>query len=214
MEDNEKIKQRYELLKMARTLLNEDYVNRRAEDHNKWVAENEVSWRTKRRNIPYPPFAKYPTDKDIISAAANLYNFIHIEPDNDEHTSTVIHSVEVASPPPAPVSAPPIAPPVMVPHNDSVIDRVPIDKVPVPKPVEQELNIVDETPAPAPTSTSSAESDVLQALRDKVDPTDTLSSLLINSAIQLEKQKKESTMDNVKKYLPGWVRRTDGNVNE
>lgn len=79
MEDAEKIKQRFELLKMAREILNEDYINRRAEDHNKWVAENEESWRTRRRNIPYPPFAQYPTDEEIVRAASNLYHFIYGE---------------------------------------------------------------------------------------------------------------------------------------
>lgn len=77
MENIDKVKQRFELLKMAREILNEDYINRRAEDHNKWVAENEELWRTKRRNLPYPPFAKYPTDEEIVRAAANLYDFIY-----------------------------------------------------------------------------------------------------------------------------------------
>lgn len=80
MEDKEQISQRFELLKMARELLNEDYINRRAEDHNRWIAENEELWRTARRNVPYPPFAQYPTDEAIIQAALNLYNFIHAEP--------------------------------------------------------------------------------------------------------------------------------------
>lgn len=81
MDSSEQIKQRFELLKIARELLNEEYINRRAEDHNKWVAENEESWRTRRRNIPYPPFAQYPTDEEVVRAASNLYNFIYgIEP--------------------------------------------------------------------------------------------------------------------------------------
>lgn len=79
MEDNEKIKQRYELLKMARELLNEDYINRRAEDHNKWVAENEEMWRTRRRNVPYPAFTEYPRDDEIVKAARNLYDFIYCD---------------------------------------------------------------------------------------------------------------------------------------
>lgn len=77
MDDTEKIKQRFELIKMARELLNEEYINKRAEDHNKWVAENEESWRTRRRNIPYPPFAQYPTDEEVVRTASNLYNFIY-----------------------------------------------------------------------------------------------------------------------------------------
>ena len=79
MEEKDKIRQRLELLKMARDLLNENYINKRAEDHNKWVVENDAMWRTWRRQAPYPPFAEYPTDEDIVKAARNLYKFIYEE---------------------------------------------------------------------------------------------------------------------------------------
>ena len=105
MEDKDKIKQRFELLKMARELLNEDYINRRAEDHNKWVADNDESWRTTRRNIPYPPFAQYTTDEEIVRAAANLYNFIY-NTDSYAPVQSVITASAVEEPAPAPAPAP------------------------------------------------------------------------------------------------------------
>jgi hypothetical protein len=98
MDDTDKIKQRFELLKIARDLLNEDYINRRAEDHNKWVAENEESWRTRRRNIPYPPFAQYPTDDEIVRAATNLYNFIY-STDNKTINNDISSSILKEQPP-------------------------------------------------------------------------------------------------------------------
>ena len=70
---------KFELLKMARELLNEEYINRRAEDHNKWVAESDMAWKTRRIKLPYPPFAQYPTEIEIIAKAAGLYSFLSAE---------------------------------------------------------------------------------------------------------------------------------------
>jgi len=77
MSDAEDTKQRLELLKMARVLLNEEYINRRAEDHNKWLADCDVAWREQRIKLPYPPFAPYPSEEQIVSKALTLYEFIN-----------------------------------------------------------------------------------------------------------------------------------------
>jgi len=69
--------QKLELLKMARQLLNEEYINRRAEDHNAWLAKCDEAWRTRRVKLPYPPFAPYPTEEQIVAKALTLYNFIN-----------------------------------------------------------------------------------------------------------------------------------------
>ena len=45
-------KHRMEVLRMARQLLNEEYINKRAEDHNRWLAESDVAWRTKGIKLP------------------------------------------------------------------------------------------------------------------------------------------------------------------
>lgn len=82
MSDIEQTKQRLELLKMARTLLNEEYINRRAEDHNKWLAECDESWRTRRIKLPYPSFAPYPSEAEIVAKALTLYGFVN--PDHNK----------------------------------------------------------------------------------------------------------------------------------
>lgn len=68
---------RLELVKMSRELLLEEYINKRAEDHNAWLAESEVHWRKTGTKLPYPAFAKYPTDEDIVGRAVTMYNFIN-----------------------------------------------------------------------------------------------------------------------------------------
>jgi hypothetical protein len=77
--------QKLELLKMARQLLNEEYINRRAEDHNKWLADCDEAWRTRRVKLPYPPFAPYPTEEQIVAKALALYNFIN--PDDSKNNT-------------------------------------------------------------------------------------------------------------------------------
>lgn len=67
---------RLELLKMARELLNEEYINRRAEDHNKWVADCDVARSKNELRVPYPPFAPYPSETEIVAKAVTLYNFV------------------------------------------------------------------------------------------------------------------------------------------
>jgi hypothetical protein len=69
--------QKLELLKMARQLLNEEYINRRAEDHNAWLANCDEAWRTRRIKLPYPPFAPYPTEEQIVAKALTLYTFVN-----------------------------------------------------------------------------------------------------------------------------------------
>lgn len=82
MSEVEQTKHRLELLKMARELLNEEYINRRAQDHNTWVAQCDELWKTKKIKLPYPAFAPYPTESEIVAKALTLYNFVN-PPAND-----------------------------------------------------------------------------------------------------------------------------------
>ena len=88
--DIELAKHRMEVLKMARTLLNEEYINRRAEDHNRWLAEADQVWKTRRERLPYPPFAPYPTEAQILERAEQLLKFVEdTEPEVKESAESV-----------------------------------------------------------------------------------------------------------------------------
>jgi hypothetical protein len=76
---------------MARTLLNEEYINKRAEDHNKWLADADLVWKTRRERLPYPPFAPYPTEAQILERAEQLLKFVV-----DDKESEVEEPVEQA----------------------------------------------------------------------------------------------------------------------
>lgn len=132
---------RLEILKMARELLNEEYINRRAEDHNKWLAECDVVWRTKGIKLPYPPFAPYPSEAEILAKAASLYNFV------EEKPKATTPPVDLASAPspwvtyltPTPPVETPVSPPVVEPEpSPPTVSTEPVPEQPVATAVSNE----------------------------------------------------------------------------
>ncbi len=219
MDDFEKIKQRFELLKMARELLNDEYINKRAEDHNKWVAENEENWRTKHRSLPYPPFTEYPTDEEIVRTASNLYNFIYGQSPGNIGPEPIIETksddIPVGDTPHTQENELPqasIMPEVI--HLHEIYEK------PNRPPEIQQTEIKQDASAIESTESDIKESTIdsihtpleeIMLLRNKVDETDALTKLLVDGTITTELSKKELTtsMSNMKKLLPGWVRRSE-----
>ena len=78
---------RLELLKMARELANEEYINKRAEDHNAWLAQVDVVWRTRGVKLAYPAFVPFPTEAEIVAKAITLYSFVKA-PDTPDTPAT------------------------------------------------------------------------------------------------------------------------------
>lgn len=70
----EELKKRAELLKIARQLLNKDYINRRAQQHQLWITNSETSWKATRSLLPYPPTTLYPSEEEVVAKALELYN--------------------------------------------------------------------------------------------------------------------------------------------
>jgi hypothetical protein len=74
-----------EILKMARELVLNEYTDRRAQDHNKWLADFESVWKNTRVRLPYPDIPPYPTETEIVKRAQTLMDFIH-----DNYTQTTV----------------------------------------------------------------------------------------------------------------------------
>ena len=74
---NEEIIQRFEILKMAREMLNQEYTFKRATDHNKWLVDSHEAWTKYQKALPHPPFEPYPTEAKVLDAAETLYNFVY-----------------------------------------------------------------------------------------------------------------------------------------
>jgi hypothetical protein len=74
MNDLEINKQRASLLAQARTLLNDECQQRRAEQYSKWQTESNHLWVTKGILLPYPSSFGYPTEDEVVKKALELYN--------------------------------------------------------------------------------------------------------------------------------------------
>lgn len=68
-----------EILRMARELVINEYTDRRAEVHNKWLVEAEHLWRSQRLRVAYPTIPPYPTEYDIVERAERLMKFLQFE---------------------------------------------------------------------------------------------------------------------------------------
>lgn len=98
--DVEFTKHRMEILRMARQMLNEQYINRRAEDHNRWLAEADQAWKNKGIRLPYPPFAPYPTEEQVLAKAQELLKFVLIqeEKEKEEEEAELVPEVPKSGP--------------------------------------------------------------------------------------------------------------------
>jgi hypothetical protein len=65
-----------EILRMAKELVLNDYTDRRAEMHNKWLVESEHLWRTQKLRLAYPTIPCPPSEVDILEVARKLMTFL------------------------------------------------------------------------------------------------------------------------------------------
>ncbi len=106
---------RLELLKMARELVINEYIDRRAQDHNLWIAQSDELMRTRGFKLQYPAFPPYPTEADIIAKADALVKFM--------------------SEPVTPIEPQPLPQPI---SNSVVVEAAPISVTQETVPVTQE----------------------------------------------------------------------------
>lgn len=74
MNDADDNKKKYELLKTARHLLQQEYANARAAQYQQWLAGSKTSWSSNGTLLPYPTGPLYPTEAEIVAKALELYN--------------------------------------------------------------------------------------------------------------------------------------------
>lgn len=77
-----------EVLKMAREISMEEYVDKKAQLHNKWLTDAELLWRTNRIRLAYPQFPPYPSEEYILEKAKYLLGFIATKPTVEEKVPT------------------------------------------------------------------------------------------------------------------------------
>ena len=88
---------RLEILKMARELTINEYIDRRAQEHNEWLGKSSELWKTQRLALAYPVIPPYPTEKEIITRAKVLVDFLLVDKMEDDiaEIDTKIELVEV-----------------------------------------------------------------------------------------------------------------------
>lgn len=65
-----------EILRIAKQLVINDYVDKRAELHNQWVTQSDLLWKTRGVKLGYPTIPPYPNEDDICAAANKLLKFL------------------------------------------------------------------------------------------------------------------------------------------
>jgi len=85
-----------EILRMARELVINEHRDRRARDHNRWLAESEVLWKSKRQKLPYPAIPAYPTEQEILARAQILLDFVN----QGQSLEQMVNQANPDSPPP------------------------------------------------------------------------------------------------------------------
>ena len=148
----ESITLRLEILKMARELVINEYIDRRAQDHNLWVAQSDELMRTRGFKLQYPAFPPYPTESDIIAKADSLVKFMSapvpepqasaiVQPTSNIITSTIMQE---------------LAPIVEVPTKEAEVTEitpttvvVAVESMPIIPVVETNINDQLENIAPA-----------------------------------------------------------------
>jgi hypothetical protein len=69
---NDNNKELAELLKRARRMLNTEFLEKNSQSIPKF--ECDAAWLSKGIMLPYPPVVKFPTEKEVIAKALELYN--------------------------------------------------------------------------------------------------------------------------------------------
>lgn len=83
---NDSIPTNLEILRMAREIVHNEYIDAKAQLHNKWLADSDALWRTSRVRLVYPPFPPYPTEDVIVARAKVLKNFLISNQESEEPT--------------------------------------------------------------------------------------------------------------------------------
>jgi hypothetical protein len=67
------------ILKMASEMLLNEYIDKKSHNHNQWLVQNDVMWRSTGVRMPYPPFPPYPTQEDVLAKANSLYKCFFLD---------------------------------------------------------------------------------------------------------------------------------------
>lgn len=151
-----------ELVKIARDLCFNEYTDRRAQLHNKWLVESEHLWRTQRLRLAYPDMPVYPGEADIMTRAEKLYAYINSDPSAITAETPWVESSEVTV-------TEPLSEPSVEPLDNVIALKQPEPQIVLPA---QTAEPVQETPPLELPKTSlekrqDAESKLLELIKEQ-----------------------------------------------
>lgn len=96
--NSDEFKKRAELLKVAKQILIQDYDAMRGTNHQQWLRESQVAWKTKGVLIAYPTAKLFPTEQEVVAKALELYNNLNQPIENTTITPTTTPASAPATP--------------------------------------------------------------------------------------------------------------------
>lgn len=76
MEQHNRLFTKLEILKMARDIVNNEYIDIRGRMHNQWMVDSERVWLTEKRKLEYPKFPPFPSEEEIVKRARVFVDFL------------------------------------------------------------------------------------------------------------------------------------------
>lgn len=141
----EENKKRLELLKLARHMLNEQYLKDRASAYVQWSAESDRAWKEQGVKLPFPPTPAMPSEADIVAKALDLYN--HINAPKQEVPAPPVPEPAVEPTPVTETVTEPAPIPVVEPISD--IRPAAIESPSTPNITQPAITTVSTVPGPA-----------------------------------------------------------------
>lgn len=95
--------EQWEILKMARDIVINEYTDRRAQLHNQWITQSQQA-KQRGQSVPYPDIPAYPTEEQIVARAQTLMKFLRGEITVSDTPTNTAKSESAATVEPVPQS--------------------------------------------------------------------------------------------------------------
>ena len=171
------IRRRMEMLKLARHLLNDEFLKQRASAYTQWTTDSDHAWKTQGVKLPFPPVPAMPSEADVVARALQLYNHVNAQaaPAAAAEPAPAVSTPQPAVAPVATMAASvaepeavvatelmtepvtePIPEPVVAPEPEPTPEPVPVPAIETVLPVSrpetvytEQVKKIFETPSPA-----------------------------------------------------------------
>lgn len=180
-----------EMIRLAKELVMNEYTERRAQEHNKWLVESDHLWRTQQLRLAYPIIPAYPTESEIIARAEKLMAYVSSDTPLPENQSTESTPVDPANVTDAVISPEP-------PRAESVTEKI----------TAEPIQTVDTESEPK-TEDSAVQSDELKPLVTVKEAEEKVLDLIADYAKFKAEDKLQDRATTTSRILPSVLKKID-----